>query len=89
MMQLTLSGGEITDIAELHRVIAAQLGFPEWYGGNLDALYDCLTDVSKPTEITVKNSGALTASLGGYASAFEEVLRQSARENENISLNIE
>lgn len=26
--------------------IGEGLKFPEWYGGNLDALYDCLTDLS-------------------------------------------
>jgi RNAse (barnase) inhibitor barstar len=26
--------------------IAAALSFPEWFGRNLDALYDCLTDLS-------------------------------------------
>ncbi|QFU92831.1 Barstar (barnase inhibitor) [Amycolatopsis sp. YIM 10] len=26
--------------------IAAALDFPDWFGRNLDALYDCLTDLS-------------------------------------------
>ena len=30
--------------AELHREIAQKLSFPHWYGKNLDALYDCLTE---------------------------------------------
>jgi RNAse (barnase) inhibitor barstar len=25
--------------------IGRAFGFPEWYGANLDALYDCLTDL--------------------------------------------
>lgn len=28
------------------RSIAATLGFPDWFGGNWDALEDCLTDLS-------------------------------------------
>jgi RNAse (barnase) inhibitor barstar len=27
------------------RSIGRAFGFPEWYGANLDALYDCLTDL--------------------------------------------
>ena len=36
----------ITDKAALLRKIAATLGFPDWFGGNWDALEDCLTDLS-------------------------------------------
>lgn len=27
--------------------IGRALGFPQWYGANLDALYDCLTDLAE------------------------------------------
>lgn len=30
---------------QLHKALAEALRFPEWYGNNLDALYDCLTDL--------------------------------------------
>jgi RNAse (barnase) inhibitor barstar len=36
----------ITDKAALLRKIAAELGFPDWFGENWDALEDCLTDLS-------------------------------------------
>lgn len=29
--------------------IGRELGFPAWYGVNLDALWDCLTDLTTPT----------------------------------------
>ena len=28
------------------KLLGRALGFPSWYGANLDALYDCLTDLS-------------------------------------------
>jgi RNAse (barnase) inhibitor barstar len=31
---------------QLVQAIAQALGFPEWFGGNWDALEDCLTDLS-------------------------------------------
>lgn len=31
------------DKALAHRQIAEALEFPDWYGGNLDALFDCLS----------------------------------------------
>ena len=34
------------DEATLHRELANALAFPDYYGHNLDALHDCLTDVA-------------------------------------------
>lgn len=30
---------------DIHRILKNSLHFPEYYGGNLDALFDCLTDM--------------------------------------------
>ena len=30
---------------EIHEVLKRDLEFPDYYGGNLDALWDCLTDM--------------------------------------------
>lgn len=38
--------GPVTSTAEALDVIGAALNFPAWYGRNLDALYDCLVDLS-------------------------------------------
>lgn len=34
------------DVATLHRELAAALAFPDYYGHNLAALHDCLSDVA-------------------------------------------
>jgi len=31
--------------AEIHEVLKRDLDFPDYYGGNTDALWDCLTDI--------------------------------------------
>jgi len=36
----------ISEKTELMQTIAKALGFPHWFGGNWDALEDCLTDLS-------------------------------------------
>ncbi|MGB8960609.1 MAG: barstar family protein [Pseudonocardiaceae bacterium] len=38
--------GAVTSKAEALDAIGAALSFPEWYGRNLDALHDCLADLS-------------------------------------------
>jgi RNAse (barnase) inhibitor barstar len=41
-----LDGSRMRDKRRMLDGIATALSFPEWSGRNLDALYDCLTDLS-------------------------------------------
>lgn len=34
---------------QLHEYLKIKFDFPDYYGNNLDALYECLTDISEPT----------------------------------------
>ena len=52
MKQITLDGNILADAALVHDYLKEQLQFPEYYGKNLDALYDCLTDLDD-MEITI------------------------------------
>ena len=83
-MRFVLDASKIADRQALHRALAEGLRFPEWYGGNLDALHDSLTEISEPAEIEICNTRALEAALGGYARAFRRTLTDSAAENENL-----
>ena len=42
----------ISDAKQLHQCLARFLNFPDWYGHNLDALYDCLTELPSPTQLS-------------------------------------
>jgi hypothetical protein len=44
LLEVPLEG--LTDKNALLRQFAASLAFPDWFGGNWDALEDCLTDLS-------------------------------------------
>ena len=67
-----LSGENISDRASLHTSIASQLDFPDYYGANLDALYDILSTVSEPTCIVIDDDKTLSDNLGDY---YEKLLR--------------
>ncbi|MTD58879.1 barstar family protein [Amycolatopsis pithecellobii] len=43
---LHVMAGHPVDKLSTMDAIATALSFPEWFGRNLDALYDCLTDLS-------------------------------------------
>lgn len=46
-----------------HDYLKEELSFPDYYGKNLDALYDCLTDIGVETEIHLKNSSLVSLDM--------------------------
>ena len=52
----------------MHSEIKNALDFPDYYGGNLDALHDCLTDDY--------GSEAVLIEIYGYNFAPEEIIRE-------------
>lgn len=79
MMKATLNGQEILCCGAFHTRIARILDFPDYYGKNLDALYDCLTDLPEGTELTITHFDALETALGSrYAALIRRVLNDAA-----------
>ena len=46
-----LNGEFLKDRAEAIEVLEQALALPEWWGWNLDALHDCLTDLGRPVRL--------------------------------------
>lgn len=65
------------------KALKRDLAFPEWFGGNLDALHDCLTDFSwHPAPgyvILLSGTESLSAHPTSFA-AFNEVLASAVEE---------
>ena len=77
---------EVRYYQEIHRIIKKALDFPEWYGGNLDALYDCMTDLMEELDVEFLNWDRMEENLGDYAGKVLRVLRDAAEVNLNILL---
>ena len=88
-MRFILDVSACKSAEDLHRALADGLRFPAWYGGNLDALHDCLTDLTEPTELVICCKDALDTLLGRRGAAFCRVLRDSAEENPNLTVRFE
>ena len=88
MRYAIIEGAAVSSMDRLHRLLAEQLDFPAWYGGNLDALYDCLTDLTEETSIILLHSQALTETLGTSYGRFCRVLTDAAAENPNLHIQI-
>lgn len=68
-----LSG--VCDRASLHTRLQDSLGLPSWYGRNLDALYDALTDEPAPLKIFFTSWEELQEGEPEYFERFCRVLR--------------
>jgi RNAse (barnase) inhibitor barstar len=65
---------DLGDARQAVAAIGAELGFPDYYGKNLDALNDCLSDIERPTALLVH----VPAELGHYGQTMLEVLTERA-----------
>ncbi len=86
MQMMIIDGTQVLNMAQVHECFVAALSFPEWYGHNLDALHDCLTDVSEPLVIRVAHCAILKERLGSASQRLFRVLEESAIENPLISV---
>ncbi|MDE6260040.1 MAG: barstar family protein [Oscillospiraceae bacterium] len=53
METIRLDGARLRDREEAMELLGQALALPEWWGRNLDALYDCLTDLGRPVRLEV------------------------------------
>ena len=72
--------------SDLHKAFADALAFPDHYGNNLDALHDCLTDISVETRIRLIHWEAAEESLGNYARAAKQAIEDAAARNPALSV---
>lgn len=86
MREIFLDGRKMTSRESAHLQLAEALDFPGWYGRNLDALHDCLGDISQPTQLILRHATRMQEGLGAYGVVLLRVLEDAARENENLSL---
>lgn len=86
MKQILLDGAELFTMEQVHAKLASELAFPEWYGKNLDALYDCLTETGEQTDIVLANFAMLEEHLGRKADALRRVLQDACDDNPCLSL---
>ena len=84
MKRIELDLSEVALRYELHLALRNAFGFPEYYGMNLDALHDCLTDIREDTEISIKGTENLISSLGKYGEIALKVIKISAEENPHL-----
>ncbi len=89
MQEIIIDGEKIHTKEELHKAFAEQFGFPEWYGGNLDALHDCLTDIREKVIIRFVDYDELEEHLPIYGRLAVRVVRSACRDNPRLSCTVD
>lgn len=89
MREYRLDGREMTTRGAAHAALKRTLLLPDYYGRNLDALHDCLTDIGEPTHITLAHAQALTDALGSYGGLMIRVLTDAALLNPYLEVSID
>ena len=88
MRKITLDIEKMRSLPMLHKYLHTALALPEYYGANLDALYDCLTEIAEPTELVVPKKVADEAYLGWYGQQFLQVLEDAAAANDALTITL-
>ena len=78
----------LPDKAALHAWAATALPLPPYYGGNLDALYDCLSCLGTDTAITVQNAAELPRRFGKWGQSVLRLLARAGAENPHLTMRI-
>ena len=81
-MKVVLDAMRLQRKEDAHKYLREALNFPEYYGGNLDALHDCLTELD---EVVIEFVNADKVS-GGYFAKVMNVFEDSAEENRGLKI---
>lgn len=84
MKKVILDGNMMTSRQETHEYIKKKMKFPDYYGNNLDALADCLSEIGKKTTVTLINTDKMKENLGVYHKGFIRVFTELSEDNENL-----
>lgn len=83
---IILDGEQMLNRSAAHDHLTERLGLPEYYGRNLDALYDLLTERGVPTRLVVRHRRTILSWLGEYGAALCWTLEDADRANPSLEV---
>lgn len=77
MKKCLIDGGKVETLRDVHAMLKDDLDFGQFYGFNLNALYDRLSrDIERPLVITIRNGHELIKKIGQPAIDILLLLRE-------------
>ena len=71
---------------ELHGLLAKELPLPDYYGRNLDALYDILTECGEGWNIIFYNAASADCRLSDYIGKLRKMAQRAAKETDRLKI---
>ena len=87
MKRIILNSENLLEREQAHLYLAQMLDFPEYYGKNLDALFDCLTEQGECN--IVLQGEAVLRQTDGYGAKILKVFQEAARANPGLRLEMQ
>ena len=86
MQEIQLDLTPFEEKISLHRYLKETLGFPFYYGANLDALHDELTSETNEMSIHIKLPSAPKGKMQEYMPRLQRVFEDAAEENYHLTV---
>lgn len=86
MNRVQLSAAAWDTPEKAHGDLAKALSFPEYYGNNLDALHDCLTDL-RGIQLVITDCSAASRKMEKWP-GFLQVFFDAAEENSELDIRL-
>ena len=83
MRKVSINLVSVPDRSTIHDKLQEKLELPDYYGRNLDALHDCLTEISEDTCIGLYEPGEISQ-IGSYIKLMNQVFQQAEEENPHL-----
>ena len=85
--EIIIDCSNIKDKKELHEQFKIKFNFPDYYGMNWDAFWDCLTEKNNlPSKLIMKNFNNLKLILPKETRVFEKIIKDFMEENSNFKV---
>ena len=81
MNQITIDCSLFSCRNDAHQALSQALAFPAYYGNNLDALHDCLTEIGTDTRIQLLHWEEAELQMESYGKLLKKVLDLCCQEN--------
>ena len=88
-MQIRLAPENFKTRETAHTYLKEILHLPDYYGRNLDALYDGLCENITKTTMTAPHVNTSDNNLGEYGKTMIAVFHDAAKENKKLQVNFE